>query len=450
MVASLQYQYKNIDEKSKYVIGIVTEKDIELQIEDITVNFYEYGVGIFAFHLNNYNESDFNRILKINEYGRRIYPQFLGKSGDLTIDTKYNFLANKIELQNVISNYSQIIEDFSYYNSMRNIDEKGCFNLPNHIQCLLGNHFTGNNSNLEERDLINIAPIIDDRMFVITHLFDDGFLKELKTFNKKSGEYAYQKSKKWYRYVFVDDSNASCESRLMLKKLLTKHTYDRWIEKTGKDKNGEVIHSGQLYGLSRYSFVLLTGESGFTRNIISNHIKTMYFEMVMLSLLQRAYIIYFGNEVTRISKHLKHSDSDFSNCRKDISLLCLNYIRFVNRIYFREITPQEQGIELYDLLQKQMRIKEYVEDLDNEIQELNNYIETIEQSNLSRVANWFLPVALFAGVLGMNTIPSPADSNHFLRWLLTTLSIIVICWTVIIFYKQYKKLIKSLWTRIRK
>lgn len=445
-VACKQYQYKNIAEKSQYIISIKGEKEIVLQIEDITVNFYEYGIGILSFHLNNFNENEFNRILKINEYGRRIYPQFLGKNGDLTLDTKFNFLADRIELQNITSNYSQIVEDFSYYNSINNIENNGYFHLPNHIQCLLGGHFTGKSSFSCEKEQICISPIIDDRMFVISHLFDDELLIKHKVFNDHKEEYFYQTSSEWFRYIFVDDSKASCESRLMMKKLLTKHTYDRWIEKE-TEENGELCHTGQLFGLSRYSFVLLTGEGLFTRNIITNHIKTIYFEMVMLCLLQRAYIIYFGNEVSRISKRIKDAGINFSQFRKDISGLCLNYIRFVNRIYFREITPQEQGIELYELLQKQMRIKEYVEDLDKEIQELNNYIETKEQSNLSRVANWFLPVTLLTGVLGMNTI---TPDTFFRKWILGIFSALAVIWSLAAFYKQYKHSIQTLWTKTQK
>jgi len=35
---------------------------------------------------------------------------------------------------------------------------------------------------------------------------------------------------------------------------------------------------------------------------------------------------------------------------KKVSDLYLAYIRFVNKIYFREVTAYEQGIELYDML----------------------------------------------------------------------------------------------------
>ncbi len=359
----LQYQYKGINENSEYVIRIIDNDDLVLQLFDITVNFYSNGVGVFSFHLNNVKENDFDRILKINEYGRRIYPQFLGIKGNLTNDTKYNFLANEIELRNIESLQSKIIEDFSYYNSIENVSTKGYFHLPMHIQSLLGENFSGNSK--DESGII-LSPIIDDRMFVISHIFNEELINELSIYDKKKEEYAYLTSTKWYRYVFVDDSNPTCKSKPMLKKQLTEHTYDRWIE------------DGQLYGISRYSFALLTNKSWFACNIVSKHIKTIYFEMVMLCLLQRAYVIYCGNEIARISKSIKHTDKDIAKNRDDISFLSEEYIRFVNRIYFREITPQEQGIELYDMLQEHLRIEDHTKKLELEFAELNHLSEIIK------------------------------------------------------------------------
>lgn len=369
-VDTLQFQYKGIKENSEYVIRILENNDyLVLQINDVTVNFYENGVGMFSFHLTNCNEDKFERILKINEYGRRIYPQFLGISANLTEATKKNFLAQEIELKNIKCEQSSIIEDFTYYDYIENISNKGYFHLPNHIQTLLGVNF-GGNDNLETE--IALTPIIDDRMFVICHYYNEELLNKLSIYDKKKEEYSYQTSSEWYRYIFIDDSNPSCRSQRMLKQQLLENTYDRWIE------------GGQLYGISRYSFVLLTDRSWYTKNIVINHIKTVYFEMVMLCLLQRAYVIYFGNEIARISKNVKDTDKQISKNRDDISLLSEEYIRFVNRVYFREITPQEQGIELYDLLHKHMRIEAHIKKLELEFVELNQLSEIIKTKENTR------------------------------------------------------------------
>lgn len=435
-ISSLQFQYKIEPKECFYKIYILDEEPLQLEIDDITLSLYENGIGIFTFHLNNYKEKNFNRILKINEYGRRIYPQFLGNTEPYTQGTKYNFLADKIELINVKSPYGEIVEDFGYYDDIDKVN-KDFFHLPNHIHNLLGNNFTGKKSKDGTKKVV-LSPIFDDRMFVVSHIFDDELLIELKQFRQKKNEYEFQRSTKWYRYIFVDDSSASCESKLMLKKQLTDHSYERWIEKTGYE-GGKEVQAGQLFGVSRYSFVLLTGNSWFTKNIITAHMKTVYFELVNMCLLQRANVIYFGNEVAKISAELIDNPAKLVVIRKKTSALYLKYIKFINRIYFREITTQDQGIELYDMLQDAMKINDQVNDLDKEIQELNSYIEGIEQSNLSRIANLFLPATLFATIMGMNAINSSHFQNHNLKefdlisYTILFASILVLIWGIILF-----------------
>jgi Mg2+ and Co2+ transporter CorA len=92
-----------------------------------------------------------------------------------------------------------------------------------------------------------------------------------------------------------------------------------------------------------------------------------------------------------------------------ISSIYKEYIRFVNQIYFREVTAQDQGIELYDLMQKCLKIKEYIKDLDNEIEELHRYVSLMEERERNRKIEWLniiatvlLPATLITGLFGMN------------------------------------------------
>jgi hypothetical protein len=71
-ISKKQYAYK-LPKNAIYKITILGEGSFELDIEDISLNFYETGVGVLGFHLNHFKETDFDKALKINEYGRRIY-----------------------------------------------------------------------------------------------------------------------------------------------------------------------------------------------------------------------------------------------------------------------------------------------------------------------------------------------------------------------------------------
>jgi Mg2+ and Co2+ transporter CorA len=161
----------------------------------------------------------------------------------------------------------------------------------------------------------------------------------------------------------------------MVLELIRKHSNARWI------------NNGTLYGASRYSFVSITSQLSRLENfnfLVSN-VMAMYYKMVELCLLQRASILRFSNEVTKISRLTNEK-----NLPKRVSSLYKEYIRFVNKIYFREVTAQEQGIELYDLLQKHMRIEQQVKDLDGEINELHEYVmmqeEAARNNKLDRIS----------------------------------------------------------------
>lgn len=153
--------------------------------------------------------------------------------------------------------------------------------------------------------------------------------------------------------------------------------------------------------------------------------ENIYARMVELVLIQRASMLRFSEEVTQVS-HLSHKEIDIIS--KRISSLYKEYIHFVNQIYFREVTAQDQGIELYDLLQKNLQMEEYVKDLDGEIEELHQYVSLMDDrdrnkkaTQLNYLAAFFLPVSIVIGMWGMG------DKLWFLEgkdgWLLQVTSL---------------------------
>lgn len=360
---------------SKYIINTKDKGCYKLLIKEVLLCIYENGIGYFLFNLVNYFYSDFDDILCINEYGRRIYPQFIDESSSNPLDApKGSILADTIIIEGVSSDPSSPpTEDFIHYNSRNQILKKP-FQLPKHITFFLGKEF------LKKATL---TPILDDRMFVLSLLKDSDLAGQFSIDDQ------YKKDVRWYKYIYIDVAN-TCPNQKMMCDHIRRSTYERWI--------GSNDSENTLFGFSRYSFVVIGGDSFFYRYILSKQFENMYLLLVLLCLLQRSYIIKFGNEITRIAQIMKDQKA-LSKYRKEVSKLYLDYLKFVNKVYFREITAQEQGIEMYEKLQSAMRIKEQVEDLDKEIQELNNYVETQEQSNLNRIASIFLPTALIAAVL---------------------------------------------------
>ena len=134
--------------------------------------------------------------------------------------------------------------------------------------------------------------------------------------------------------------------------------------------------------------------------------------MVKLTLLQRASILRFSDEASKIADEIKHyNKKKAGDCK--LKKLHQDYLWFVNRLYFREVTAQEQGIELYNLMQEKMEISRDIKDLDREIDDLYQFegLEADRESNrkvtyLTILAGIFLLPTFISGFFGMNLLPA--------------------------------------------
>ena len=134
--------------------------------------------------------------------------------------------------------------------------------------------------------------------------------------------------------------------------LLSDATYDRWSK------------WGTLYGVTRYSFVALTDRSDFATGVIRTHVHTMYFQMMLLTLATRASILRFSDEVSAVATLKDTREED------RLKVLYEKYLSFYNRLYFKEVTHQDQGIEIYDMALKQLKIPEHIAKLDGKFVKL--------------------------------------------------------------------------------
>lgn len=441
----LQYEY-NIPCNLQYVINIKKAnaiKEYKLAVENITLNFYDSGVGVFAFHLTNNTYYELDDILNINDFGRRIYPQYISDQPDMLSNVKGNFLADSIVLSSEEANFN-ICECFDYYTNLSRIAEKK-IELPKHIQCLLGNKFTTKVLPKQETgSKIQMKPVIDDRMFVLCWYGNDNLVQKLVRHKPKTGnndiEYNYENSPEWHKLIFVDNGDATVKNSNMLNRLCKAHTYERWTD------------NKTLYGISRYSFIMLTDTDWFPKNILLRHLQTMYFQMVMLALVQRASVLRFSIEVTSLSG-LQDKPELLS---PEIAGLHKKYIRFVNKVYFREITAQEQGIELYNILAEKMRIHSEVKDLDNEIEELYRYVNNTETNKSNKmleklnilVAIFIIPT-LIMGFYGMNIFTKgdaeQGINGNYFYWILASLLVLAIPIVLFLFNVFKMKHLRKVW-----
>ena len=380
-------------ENAKYVIkvrqgnGSVT---YSLRLDHVNLNLYSTGAGLLSFYCtNDTNLCDENGtvrimdkedILRINQFGRRIMPPFfadIGYRGEIAEELAITGLAGFPELKEQFNNYSQN----DYWKPASFIGKLI------HSIC----------------HQIDFQPVIDDRMFVISWYKNTSLINEVKmdthTWNHSSNDQF------WYRYLYVDTGFPTCQDADMRAALLNASTYRRWMD------------MNSLYGLTRYSMVFLTSDS------VPSHLiptfETIYARMVEMVLMQRASLLCFSDEVTRVSALLDLNDPKASY--EPIRSLYMEYIAFVNKFYHKEITAQDQGIELYDMMQRSLHLDEFVKDMDNDIGELYQYTSMLDDKEQGKKAdhlNWvmsvFAPASFVAGIWGMNEMCDVCRSGTFL------------------------------------
>lgn len=418
-----------IDYKSEGVI-----RTFKLTLDSICLHVFDTGVGVLSFNLSNYNYPDKKDILIINDYGRRIYPQFLIDGVNKTQGAKGVFLADKI--------YGHL-GDLSFEDNFKQYEEpienNACFLPPQHIRNIFGysiNERAGDygkdfvfRGQDERKNTIRIRQITDDRMFFLCYYNNGELVNYMAKKNNDSNSeirYEFELNEFWYAFVYGDGGSPTIKEDRFQREQALKCSYTRWLDYNSKDNN----YNGTIYGVTKDSFVCLGGA-----DFLERHMLTMYYQMAVLCLVQRASVLRFSYEITQITRSIFNRNVDLS---KQIKEIYENYITFLNRIYFREVTSQIQGIELYSMFQEAMNLEKEVKDLDGEIQELFEYQNMQEQRKLNLIATLFLPVTLLASFFGMNTF----EDGVIGKPLSCIANIVMIAATAIVFIVFFKDIFK--------
>ncbi len=409
------YEY-DIPEGMHYCIKLNCGKKYYLEIDSILLNIYSTGTGVISFHLRNCLHKDAVDILKINQYGRRLFPPFLALN-DSSILTKDKDNTSNEEAINGVKNVelpdaiwlgeenslsSDYYENFERY-SNKEYYEKGPFRLPKFIEKL----FDGIKVSSYKRDLccgftnLYIDTVLDDRMFVISWYGNNDIADNFKNkSNDTTGNYL--ESDFWYKYVFVDGENKCIQNYQMQRNLIEQATYTRWID------------YGTLWGVSRYSFVCLTSEYDKSSYFIIKHIQSMYYKMVELCLLQRGSVLSYSEELARVVNSFKEKSNktkmkDVENNLKQVRDLYDYFMLFKNKMCFVEVTAQEQGIEIYDMLQSAMKVPQELDTIEKKMNDIYNYtnliqqtLETEEVGRLTKVMFYLALPALVVGIYSMS------------------------------------------------
>lgn len=364
---SVSCSLKRVIENSTFVLRIPNNKETyKLKLENVFLNMFSIGVGIMSIEVSNYNYTNFEDVLNINDFGRKIYPLFL-------VEGKNFYMPDEISINGVSDNFIE--------QKRSNVD------VGKHIISLLGDVFT-QRKRIKEK--YTIEPLLEDKMYVFSWCGDEELSKQL------SNDNMYLKNDNWYKYVYVDADILSISDENMRKEQIEKATYTRWKS------------DGTLYGTSNYSFVCLTNRSSFANKTLYAHMRTLYFNMILILLTSKASIIKFSDSVV--------TESDFKH--NSIEKLYKEYLTFYSKLNLHEVSYQNQAMELHSFVKEYMEIDYLTEKLDDKFTKLFDYtqMKREEASNerlmrISKLGAIFLPPTLMAGIYGMNIYDFRQDNQ---------------------------------------
>ena len=389
IVRNFSFRYKDIHNKARLKIT-KNKKGYSLSINAIRLKIYNTGIALYIIECENYKEIiekekqkenknheysledllRLNDVMDINDYGRRIMLPFIPNCPEDSI------AAEKLEIffdennkkADITSDFEAFIDNFnSGQISMNHIGDvvKDILNYPSSG----GRVFTSKKADNE--DEIWIYPLLGDRMYVLSCIDDKynvgRFLEKTDT-----GIYRYKEDTKiasdLYKLAYVDNSkDVSCQDDEMLQDLLDEALYRRWLK------------YGSLYFVTNYSFIFL-GTDLQKNSYLKDNFLTQYYQMFCLALAQRASIALFKRRIAAISSEFdKRRIKSQKKTMEKIMSLEEEYSAFESQLCFEEVSPEQQGIEIYDMLKKQLRLKEEEESLKGQIESLfniaNNYSE---------------------------------------------------------------------------
>lgn len=354
-----------------YIIK-TSKREYELELEKILLKVYPTGVATLSYFVNNDKYLKSEEILEINQKGRRIRLPYIGKNNvnklNYGIDMNASIGAGTVADELRIIFKSSTLEDISgkFEFKFKSDDEKNfndiLYTLPINsiVTNLLGKGFALMDSEEAMKSDMIYDLVIDERMYVMSFCFQ-GVLRNFKNLPL------------WYEYVFVDEKGSylNLDSEF-LKETIKKHTYSRW--------------KGHVYGISNYSFVCSGSDDYFNKNIVSDHIKGLYFEMVSIHLMQKASLQKFSEQLTN-----QKSVVEFLEIQKD-------YLFFIDNYCFQDIGAQEQCIELFDMIKNITQIELKIEKINEKISKTAEFYRVEEDRKTSKKMNLLTIVIFIIGI----------------------------------------------------
>lgn len=348
------------------------------KIEEIRLTFYQkLNIGLISFRMH-LDDGKIEDIQKVNQFGRRLFMPFYSNA-EADLVPSCSLTAEKICIKWKDSSEPLVLTETVKTATPVRVT-KDADALSGLSELIFGKESTDHS---QKENRYHLTGILDDRMFTCCLIRDqslsdhigkhadkvvEDFFESPATALKNADE-NYMKFAinheydelydKLYSILYVDDGEPSCQDRAMERQKLSEQFDTRWTR------------YGTIHGLTEYSMICITGEPEFLQYNVIEPFLNEYTELARLGLAQLAAIHQQEKEIEEINEKIDPGKRMSDETIESINKAWKKYTLFQNDMFIPEVTFQEQGRELYDLVKKSFRLNALNEYLNFELEHLH-------------------------------------------------------------------------------
>lgn len=376
------FQNKRFSSKNNYTLEFyVGFKHFKLEIENVALRLHGTGVAILAVHMVNRSHQDPDAINYINQYLHNTYASNLiyNQESETYLDTRF---PDKLSIK---EEDKTLFESTNSYTSLPQTSK-----LYDYLVYILGETLFCNT--LSDAGKYYVNTILGDSNFIMCYLVDNG------TYRRFHHDTAFSESQDWQRLLLLNDQ---------YKEVHTANTsfFD--------NETFAWIHNHAIFGLSNESFVLVSYNQSSNTATHKEKFDNHFFKTIMLMLIMKSSLRRLTDEVTLISSQIDLSVSATENVKilESIESLYKLYVKFINRLYYHDITSDKDSETIHRMLFNKYDISSRIDHISLEIQnlyDLYNFKTITERQKedlydkLTVLGGIFLPAGILSGVFGMN------------------------------------------------
>ena len=356
-------------------------------------------VAVLTLETYNVSYQSIQHVKRINDYGRRLSLPFIArKKGEPDPD---GIIICADELGILIRMPADSDEDkcdktwvTNFRSQMRNFQAKEFLNPPAFLLGLLSGNIekpaVHQDSRWDEWKSL-IQPVADDRMYLLSLIKDNALSAAIQHIDEaihadaSCSRAARELQEEIYALAFADPTSATCQNARMRAKLLEQACYTRWSD------------CGTLYTVTGNAFLCLTGNGDIVDSVYRPFF-TEYYLMTVFVLAQKVSIQIFADVAARRAGGAEKQGLIPQDQIVKIIGLHEWFVSWYNQMYLLEVTEQEQGVDIYQLLREQFGIFRHMKSLRGQLDSLYAIANVNQGTRLSHLAAAFAIIAVFVDI----------------------------------------------------